>query len=165
MVEIAFRVAKGSEFYTRFFQAKEEKQKFHNLARAFFESHQLMDGPCMYYMIPNLAIEMDEAQKQRFVSQIRKHADSNNVTFFKRNSALQKAWTQEVIEKVNMKLLDQQSLWYFPYIGCGEYALWSAGDEVYGFLKDKNQSEIKLDDFMEPIKMSEYYHAMEELED
>lgn len=164
MVEVVFRVAKGSGLYEQFFKAQAERQKFHSLAREFFERHQLMDGPCNYYMRPILSVEMNEAQKHRFAGQIRKCEDSNNVTFFKKNSAMQKAWTQEVVEKVDTELLDQQRFWYWPYIGSGEYALWSVGDEVYGLLKDRNQDEIKLDAWMIPIRMSEYYTAMEGLE-
>lgn len=161
MVEAAFKVTKDSEFYKQFFDAKAERQRFHDLARVFFERYQMMDGPCNYYMRPILSVEMNEAQKQRFAGQIRKYEDSNNVTFFKKNSAMQRAWTQEVVEKVDLKLLDRQSFWYWPYIGCGEYALWSTGDEIYGLLKDRNQDDIKLDAWMVPIKMSEYYAAME----
>ena len=164
MVEIAFTVAKGTDFYNQFFRARDEKQKFHDLAREFFKKHDLMDGPCQYYQCRTLAIEMDEAQKLRFYSQIRKNCDLNNITFFKKKSQMQIAWTQEVVEKVDMNLLDQQSLWYWPYIGCGEYALWCDHDEIYGLLKDRKQTEIQKADWMLPIKMSEYYAAMERLE-
>lgn len=64
-----------------------------------------------------------------------------------------------------MDLLDQQSLWYWPYIGSGEYALWSDGSEIYGLLKDRNQREIQPAEWMLPIKMSEYYAAVERFQD
>lgn len=163
MVELAFKVVKGTDFYNQFFRAHREKQKFHDLAREFFKRHDLMGGPCRYYQCRALAIEMDDAQKLRFNSQIRKGCDRNNITFFKKRSPLQVAWTQEVIEKVDMNLLDKQSLWYWPYIGCGEYALWCDGDEIYGLLKDKKQTWIQTADWMLPIKMSEYYAVMEAL--
>lgn len=164
MVELAFRVAKDSDFYSQFFKVRAEKQKFHDLARAFFKYHDLMDGPCQYYQCPVLAVEMDEKQKQRFAGQIRKGADKNNVTFFKKNSTMQKAWKRDVVDYVDFRLLDQQSMWYFPFIGCGEYALWCSGDEVYGYLKDKNQSAIITAEWMLPIKMSEYYAEIERIE-
>lgn len=164
MVEITFKVAKGTNFYNQFFQTKAEKQKFHDLAREFFERHDLMDGPCQYYQCRILAIEMNDAQKLRFQRQIRKDADKNNVTFFKKKSAMQKAWETEVVAHIDMGLLDQQSLWYWPYIGSGEYALWSDGSEIYGYLKDRNQTEIKAAEWMIPIKMSEYYAEIERLE-
>ena len=164
MVEITFKVAKGTDFYNQFFQTKSEKQKFHEFAREFFERHDLMDGPCQYYQCRALGIEMNEAQKLRFQSQIRRDRDKNTITFFTKISPMQAAWTHEVIEKVDMTLLDRQSMWYWPYIGCGEYALWSAGDEIYGLLKDRNQTEIQAAEWMIPIKRSEYYAAMEELE-
>lgn len=163
MVELAFKVAKGTDFYNQFFAAKAERQRFHDLARAFFKKYDLMDGPCQYYQCEILAIEMDELQELRFLNQIRKGRDRNNITFFKKKSPMQVAWTHEVIEKVDMKLLDQQGMWYFPYIGCGEYALWCDGDEIYGLLKAKNKTEIQAADWMLPIKMSEYYAAIEKL--
>ena len=49
MVEIAFTVAKGTDFYNQFFRAHKEKQKFHDIAREFFKRHDLMGGPCQYY--------------------------------------------------------------------------------------------------------------------
>ena len=164
MLEIAFKVDPKSDFYKKYFDVKAEQQKFHDLARAFFERHDLMDGPCQYYQCRALGIEMNEDQKLRFSSQIRKGSDRNKITFFKKRSPLQLAWTQEVIESVDMALLDKQSLWYWPFIGCGEYALWCDGDEIYGLLKDRNQSEIKTADWMLPIKMSEYYAAIERSE-
>ena len=164
MVELAFKVAKGTDFYNQFFRAHREKQKFHVLAREFFERHDLMDGPGQYYQCRALGIEMDDAQKLRFGSQIKKGSDRNNITFFKKKSPLQLAWTQEVIENVDMVLLDEQSLWYWPHIGCGEYALWCDGDEIYGLLKDRNQTEIQVANWMLPLKMSEYYAAMERAE-
>ena len=165
MTEIAFKVAKGTDFYTQFFEARAEKQRFHDLAREFFKRHDLMDGPCNYYQSKILAIEMDDAQKLRFSNQICKACDKNNMTFFKKKSPMQQAWMQEVIEKIDMNLLDRQRLWYWPYIGCGEYALWCFGDEIYGLLMDRNQQKINLADWMLPIKMSEYYAAAEELEE
>ena len=164
MVELAFTVVKGTDFYNQFFRAHREKQTFHDLARAFFEKHDLMDGACNYYQCKLLALEMDDAQKARFASQIRKNSDRNNVTFFKRNSQMQKAWENDVVAKVNMELLDRQGLWYWPFIGSGEYALWCDGDEIYGFLKERNQTEIQAADWMLPLKMSEYYAAIERLE-
>ena len=38
MVEQAFRVAKDSYLYSLYFRAKDEKDKFHSLARKFFAS-------------------------------------------------------------------------------------------------------------------------------
>ena len=37
MVGVAFKVVKGSEFYNDYFKAKEERQKFHGLARVFLK--------------------------------------------------------------------------------------------------------------------------------
>ena len=41
--EIAFKVKRDSEFYRKYFEAKEERQKFRGLAVPFFEKHGI-DG-------------------------------------------------------------------------------------------------------------------------
>ena len=48
MKEIAFTVNKESQFYKDYFLAKEERQKFHELAKTFFKKHNLFE-PKKYY--------------------------------------------------------------------------------------------------------------------
>lgn len=162
MIEIAFTVDKQSDFYKEYFEAKAEKQKFHNYARAFFEKHNLVDS-ANYYMTDFLGMQLSAEQKERFGNQLKKYDDKNGMSLFKKNSPMQKQWTDEVVGKVNMKLMDTQRFWWLYYVSHGRYALWDNGAEIFGYLSDKYRI-VKLPDYFNPIKMSEYYLAVEATE-
>lgn len=163
MVKIAFKAVKDKELYNKYFKAKEEKQKFHGLARNFFESHDLLD-PENYYIRETLGLQLTEEQADRFAGQLKKYTDENGMYTFKKNSKMQKEWFDEVVSKVDMKTVYSNDFWWFNYIKCGSYALWDYGGNVYGYLNSKNQENISLTDDMEQIKLSEYYRVVEEWE-
>ena len=162
MVEQAFRVAKGSKLYEEYFEAQAEKQKMHDLARVFFEKHDLLNDGLGYRMIEALAMQLTEEQKEKYKTQLKKLEDTNGMCYFKRSSPMYKEWYETVSSKVDMNIIDQLWCWYWPYIGQGSYALWHSGDVLYGYLSDKHKDKIELPDYMEPIKMSEYYKAQED---
>ena len=161
MVEQAFRVSPDAQLYRTYFAAKEEKNKFHQLARVFFEKHDLMQDNG-YYQASYLAMQLTDEQREKYASQLKKLVDNNNMSYFKKNSPMYKEWQTEVVAHCDMNKLDGTWCWYFPYIGKGRYALWSDGETLYGYLADENKDELELADWMIPIKMSEYYAAMEE---
>ena len=160
MTELAFRVKKDSKFYNKYFETESEKQKFHDLAREFFIKYDLIDN-AKYYQEEFLALQLNEEQIKRFEGQLKKYTDKNDMRLFKKNSVMQKEWTETVVNKVRMNLLRYMNFWYFPYISHGSYALWHKDDEIYGYLKELSDSQIKLSDDMTPIKMSEYYAVYE----
>lgn len=161
MVEQAFKVSPDAQLYGIYFSAKEEKNKFHQLAKAFFEKHDLMQNNG-YYQTAHLALELTDEQREKYSSQLKKLIDKNNVSYFKKNSPMYKEWQTEVVSHCDMNKLDGTWFWYFPYIGKGSYALWDDGDNLYGYLSDDNKDKIELSDWMIPIKMSEYYRVREE---
>lgn len=162
MVEKAFKVSPDAKLYHTYFSAKEEKNKFHQLARAFFEKHDLIQNKG-YYQTVYLAVELTDEQREKYSSQLKKLIDRNNMSYFKKNSPMDKEWQTEVVAHCDMNKLDGTWLWYFPYIGKGSYALWDDGyDNLYGYLSDENKDNLELSDWMIPIKMSEYYNALEE---
>lgn len=160
MVEVAFKIDKSSDFYKEYFDAKAEKQKFHDYAREFFARHDLVDD-AKYYQCDFLGMGLNSEQKKRFADQIKKYDDHNGMTLFKKKSAMQKEWTETVVNKVDMKTCDACSWWYFPFIGHGSHSLWDEDGEIYGYLMDSYKSEINLYDYMIPLKMSEYYAIKE----
>lgn len=164
MVEKAFKVSNDSLLYNIYFLAQEEKNKFHQLARAFFEKHELADDGVNtgYYMTENLCMQLSEEDRERFTPQLKKLVDKNGMCYFKKTSKMNKAWKADVVSKCDMNRLDGTWFWYFPYIGKGSYALWNDGETLYGYLSDENKDDIELPDWMIPIKMSEYYRAREE---
>lgn len=163
MKEIAFIVKSDSEFYHQYYKAKEEKQRFHDLAKVFFEKHDLLDSS-KYYQTEFLGLELNAEQKQRFVEQLRKNDDANGMSVFKKKSAMQKSWNEEVTSKINFEIINTINFWYCGFIYYGNYSLWDDNQgTIYGYLKDNLKDEIRLADYMTEIKMSEYYSIIESL--
>ena len=160
MKEIAFIVKRDSEFYNQYFAAKAEKQRFHDLARAFFEKHSLLDS-ARYYQSEFLGLELNDEQKQRFEGQLRKNDDKDGMSIFKKNSIMQKSWNEEVTSNINFDIINKIGFWYLGFIMCGKYSLWDYDGNIYGCLKDGMDGNINLADYMTEIKMSEYYSAIE----
>ena len=164
MAEIAFTVNLDSEFYNTYFKAKEERQRFHDLARAFFEKRDLVDSR-VYYQTNFLGLELNDEQKKRFDGQLKKYDDENGMSIFKKRSAMQKAWNEEVTDLVNFEIIDGCKFWYFGIINRGSYNLWDNDGNIYGYLSDNYKDIIYLPDYMTEIKMSEYYSVIESLKD
>ena len=163
MKEVAFTVNKDSQFYKNYFLAKEERKKFHELAKAFFKKHNLFE-PKKYYQAEFLGLELTAEQKSLYADQIKKNDDENGMTRFKRRSAMQKSWEEDVVSKVDFDIIEKSKFWWFEFIMRGSYSLWDHDGVIYGYLKDNHKEEIKLADYMTEIKMSEYYMAIEATE-
>lgn len=160
-MEVAFKVDHSSEFYKKYFDVKAERQKFHDLARAFFTEHNLASKGG-YYQCESLYCELNEEERKKFANQVTKYADKNGLTRFRKNSALQKAWTENVVSQIDMKTIDSIKFWWLCYVHCGSYALWDRNREIYGYLSEKNDKNIQTADWMIQIKMSEYYSVIEQ---
>ena len=78
--EIAFRVKRDSEFYKQYFEAKEERNKFKELAYPFFEKHGI-DG--RFYHSKTLGVKIAREHREKFAGQIRKNADRQGFYSFK----------------------------------------------------------------------------------
>ena len=164
MKEIAFTVNKDSQFYKNYFLAKEERQKFHELAKAFFKKHNLFETK-KYYQTKFLGLELTADQKKFYADQIKKNDDENGMTIFKKRSAMQKSWEEDVVSKVDFDVIKKLNFWWFEFIARGSYSLWDHDGSIYGYLKDNYKEESKLADYMTEIKMSEYYMAIESTEE
>ena len=162
MKEIAFAVKPNSEFYNKYFKAKEEKQRFHDLARNFFEKNDLLDS-LEYYQTVFLGLKLNAEQKKRFAEQLKKYDDENGMSIFKKKSHMQRAWNEDVTSKVDFEIINAIKFWYFGFINYGGYNLWDYNGFIYGYLKDNCKEEIQLADYMTEIKMSEYYSLIESL--
>lgn len=160
MKEMAFIVKHDSELYNKYFDAKEEKQRFHDLARAFFEKYNLLDS-ARYYQAEFLGLELNDEQKQRFEGQLRKNDNKDGMSIFKKNSIMQKSWNEEVTSNIDFDIINKISFWYLDFIHYGNYNLWDYDGNIYGYLKDNMDGNINLADYMTEIKMSEYYSVIE----
>ena len=165
MIEQAFRVAKGSRLYNEYFEAHTEKQKMHDLARLFFEKHDLLNDGLGYRLAENLILQLTSEQVEKYKTQLKKLEDKDGMYYFKKASPMCREWYETVGSKVDMNIIDQLWCWYWPYINKGRYALWHHNDELYGYLSDEHKDKIELSDYMEPIKMSEYYAIQEAKQD
>ena len=164
MVEVAFTVNKDSYLYQEYFDAKNERKKFHDLARAFFVKHDLLDSG-EYYQCHTLSLKLSADQRSRFVDQLKKGKDPNGMSVFKKRSAMQKEWEDAVASKIDFDIISRYRTWFFVFISSGSYNMWDDGNgNVYGYLSDKYNESITLSGCMTEIKMSEYYAAIEALE-
>jgi hypothetical protein len=161
MVEQAFRITNGSKLYNEYFETQAEKQKMHDLARVFFEKHDLLDDGLGYCLREDLVMQLTAEQQDRYANQLKKLVDRNEMYYFKKSSPMYKEWVATVASKVDMKVIDQLCFWYWPYIGQGQYALWHHDDELYGYLSDYHKDALELPEYFECIKMSEYYAVKE----
>lgn len=166
MKELAFTVKHDSEFYKQYFHMKEAKQHFHELALDFFEKRGISKNG-KYCIYPVLHMELSDDEYEKYRSQIMKERDKNGLYIFKKKSKMQQEWAAEVVNKSDMEAIDSISSWYWGCIGnCGRYAyaLWSNGEEIYGYLESKN-NDLKVPEYAQQIKMSEYYAVIESLEE
>lgn len=159
---IAFKVNHESDFYAKYFDAKEEKVKFKELAVPFFKKHGI-DG--RFYMVKYLAVKIPKEQREKLAIHIKKNPDRQGFYWFKKKSPIEKEWEETVTAHIDFGRLEQVDLWWLSYIFCGKYSLWDLDGEIYGYLEDNYEKDIKLDDFMVQIKISEYYAAVERYED
>ena len=159
---ITFKVKHDSNFYVNYFDAKEEKTKFIELAMPFFKKHDI-DG--RFYMNECLVVKIPQEQRERLGIHLRKNPDRQGFYWFKKKSTIEKEWEETVTAHINFKRLEQVDLWWLSHIYSGRYNLWDLDGEIYGYLEDNNKKDIKLADYMEQIKISEYYAAKERFAD
>lgn len=163
MVEVAFKIVKGSKFYNDYFNEKEERRKFHDLAKEFFKNNGFsLNGK--YIQSERLHIELTDEEQEKYSSQLMKYHDNYGMCVFKKKSKIQKKWGKEVYNKVDHSKIEKIKFWWLVYISVGSYALWDYEGEIYGYLKNNNKDSINLPCHMEEIKMSEYYRVIEESE-
>ena len=163
MYEKAFMVKRDSEFYKKYFLMQEEKEKFKLLASKFFDKHEL-NNVKKYAISQCLCVELDKNDAKFLSNQLKKERLRNGLYQFKLRSQMQIAWVQEVVSNCNIRSIDSFDAWYFEYINRGRYSLWHNGNDLYGYLSD-TAKDIVLPDFFIPIKMSEYYSAIEKFEE
>ena len=163
MTETAFTVKTDSDFYRKYFDAIQEKQLFISLAHDFFAARNL--NPGRYLLTERLICSLTDEQKDWYAGQILKKEHQTGCSMFSERSAMQKAWAKDVVSHVDMEKFRFLKFWWLPFIMKGQYALWDYGGTIYGLLTSSYDDEIKLDEDMVPIKMSEYYYAVENLKE
>ena len=160
---LAFTVKPESKFYADYFAVKKEQKRFHDIAVPFLKERGI-EG--RFYQTPFLAIDPDEDTLRKYRSQLRKHPDSKGFYHFLKTSDLEKAWESEVSAKINFSVLNALDFWCFDFIKSGKCTIWSWNGTVYGYLESKCFLDIvPNENWMQPIKMSEYYAAVESFDE
>jgi hypothetical protein len=159
---LTFTINHNSKFYSNYFTAKEERQKFRGFALPFFEKHGI-DGS--YYQSKTLAVKIDKEERERFADQMVKTKDNQGFYKFKAKSNMQKAWEDEVCSKVDFRKMELVDFWFLDFIKVGKYKLWDRNGVIYGYLENKYDCDIIPADWMNVIKVSEYYAAVEDYEE
>ncbi|MGM9627905.1 MAG: hypothetical protein ACI3V4_07430 [Faecousia sp.] len=160
---LTFTVKPESRFYADYFAAKAEKKHFRDLAIPFLEKHGI-EGDA--YMAEFLAINPTDRDVERWGTHILKNHDSRGYHRFRKYSPIEKEWESDVAAKVNFQVLEKRDLWFFDFIEAGMYKLWDWNGTIYGYLENRCYRDITPNEsWMQPIKVSEYYAAVEAYED
>lgn len=159
---LTFTVNPDSKFYSNYFIAKEERQKFRDLALPFFEKHGI-DGS--YYQSKTLAVKIDKAEREKFADQMVKTKDKQGFYKFKAKSPIQKAWEEEVCSNADFHKMELVDFWFLDFIHAGKYKTWDRDGIIYGYLENKYDNDITPAEWMNVIKVSEYYAAVEDYEE
>lgn len=160
---LAFIVKPESKFYADYFAVKKERKRFHDIAVSFLKERGI-EG--QFYQTPFLAIAPDEDTLRKYRAQLRKNPDSHGFYHFLKKSDLEKAWESEVSAKIDFSVLNALDFWYFDFIESGYYAIWSWNGTIYGYLANRYDRDIVSNEsWMQPIKVSEYYAAIEAFEE
>lgn len=159
---LTFTVKPDSQFYSDYFRAQAEKKRFHDIAVPFLKKHGIEGS---FYLSKSLSVKATKEQREKFSGQLLKNSDKQGFYYFKAKSPIEKEWESEVAAKINFKALEKCNFWYFGFIDSGSYSLWDWNGTIYGYLENKHVNDIPPDEsWMCPIKVSEYYAAIEAYE-
>lgn len=161
--EKAFIVKPDSKLYKDYFTERKEKQKFHELALDFSKKFNFSEGR-KYCINERLMIELTEEEYSQYKHQLLKDK-REGLYVFKKNSDMQKAWEINVVSQCNMNDIYLISFWCYDFITVGScsYSLWNDEATLYCYVRSKNE-ELNIPDYVEEIKLSEYYAKIEEME-
>lgn len=169
MTEIAFLVKPDSEMYRKYFKQKNELDKFVGFASAFIDKYFVSRNKDFNYSFSTnmrLTVELPPNDEEWFGAQLMKEKTEKGLCVFKKNSPMNKRWREEVTSHINLDSMTASKWWFmdFPYYGKCQIAMWDDGcGNVYGYYSTPavHHNSGKLPDYVQPIKMSEYYIAQE----
>lgn len=169
MTEIAFLVKPDSEMYRKYFKQKNELDKFVGFASAFIDKYFVSRNKDFNYSFSTsmrLTVKLPPNDEEWFGTQLMKEKTEKGLCVFKKNSPMNKRWREEVTSHINLDSLTASKWWFmdFPYYGKCQIAMWDDGcGNVYGYYSTPaaHHNSGKLPDYVQSIKMSEYYIAQE----
>ena len=169
MTEIAFLVKPDSEMYRKYFKQKNELDKFVGFASSFIDKYFVSRNKDFDYSFSTnmrLTVKLPPNDEEWFGAQLMKEKSESGLCVFKKNSPMNKRWHEEVTSHIDPYSLTASKWWFmdFPYCGKCQIAMWDDGcGNVYGYYSTPaaHHNSGKLPDYVQPIKMSEYYIAQE----
>ena len=169
LTKIAFLVKPDSEMYRKYFKQKNELDKFVRFASAFIDKYFVSRNRDFNYSFSTdmrLTVKLSPSDEEWFTAQLMKKKTETGLCVFKANSPMNKRWREEVTSHINLDSLTASKWWFidFPYYGECQTAMWDDGcGNVYGYYSTlaAHYNSGKLPDYVQPIKMSEYYLAQE----
>lgn len=169
MTEIAFLVKPDSEMYRKYFKQKNELDKFVGFASSFIDKYFVSRNKDFDYSFSTnmrLTVKLPPNDEEWFGAQLMKEKSESGLCVFKKNSPMNKRWHEEVTSHINPYSLTASKWWFmdFPYCGKCQIAMWDDGcGNVYGYYSTPaaHHNSGKLPNYVQPIKMSEYYIAQE----
>lgn len=169
MTEIAFLVKPDSEMYRKYFKQKNELDKFVGFASSFIDKYFVSRNKDFDYSFSTnmrLTVKLPPNDEEWFGAQLMKEKSESGLCVFKKNSSMNKRWHEEVTSHIDPYSLTASKWWFmdFPYCGKCQIAMWDDGcGNVYGYYSTQaaHHNSGKLPDYVQPIKMSEYYIAQE----
>lgn len=156
-MKIYFKVNEESKLYKDFFDYCEDKKKVLAAFRTIKEKHGI-EATGLYPHKEVLIIDPTENDAVKFASQMKK-SDKRQ---FKKNSPIAKEWCSLVADLEHM---EKPRMWNYLRIYGGRWSerLFEIGTTLYGSLECEGGFEIP--DFLQEIKASEFYKAIEEEEE
>lgn len=162
---VAFTVNRKSKLYRDYFVEKEEREKFRGLATEFLKKY-MGEGERTFKVSRQLICTLTDKEKETYQAQIKNNALNELMNTFLIRSPINKQWQIEVGKQVDWDKMTVCDSWWWDFdVGLGKiiHTLWDADDgTLYGYFAcEKPKTDAKLPEYVVPVKMSDYYKALE----
>lgn len=159
-MEKFYRIKEGSSLWNQYFDWIQNVRENNELVKQFCQEHNIES--CEYYCDKNVfSIVPTENDKANFGNQFTSKESNDGLRFFKKNSAIGRAWIEQA---KNMKFLYKPHPgWLNKYMGRSSSRLFDYQGTLYCSLS-ADQIGVPDDVFIE-IKGSKFYQVIEEMEE
>lgn len=159
-MKIYFIVNEESKLYKDFFSYLEDREKVFAAFRTIKEKHGI-ETTGLYPHKEVLMIDPTENDVVKFASHLKKSDERQ----FKKTSPIAKEWCSLVAD---LEHIEKPSLWSYLRIYSGRWSesLFNIGTTLYGSLGTQEiEKGFEVPEFLQEIKASEFYKAIEEEEE
>ena len=161
MSELYFIVNECSKLYQDYFEYLEDKEKVRKIFLGIKEKYGI-EASGFYPNKDRFRIAATRNDLSRFASRLKKTEPG----VFKKNSPMHKEWCSLVAD---IKHMEKPRLVFYIQIPGYRWSetLFNINGTLYGMIRSNEEfnNDFKLPDFMQEIKASEFYKAIEEEEE